>query len=117
MRRHNRRLWRAYKLKEMVRAIYHAGSLADAAAWLRAAIVAAVRSRLHPFEKLAVTLRQHRKGILAAVEHRLSNSRLEGLNRRLALLNHRAAGFHSPAAFIAIAMLCVGGFKPVLPHQ
>lgn len=33
------------------------------------------------------------------------------------LSNHRAAGFHSVAAFIAMAMLCVGGFAPVLPHQ
>lgn len=25
-------------------------------------------------------------------------------------------GFHSAAAFIAMAMLCVGGFKPALPQ-
>ena len=76
----------------------------------------AARSRLRPFQALARTLRQHRKEILVAVWYGISNSPLEALNSRLALLNHRAAGFHSAAAFIALAMLCVGGFTPALPH-
>lgn len=114
VRRHNARLWRGYEIKEMVRAVY--GRPADAAAWLDAAIRRAARSRLKPLCSLATTLRQHRRGILAAVEHGLSNSPLEALNSRLALINHRASGFHSAAAFIALAMLCVGGFKPPLPH-
>lgn len=116
VRRHNARLWRAYEIKEMVRAIY-GEPLAGAAAWLDGAIRRSLRSRLAPFKKLGLTLRQYRAGILGAVEHGLSNGRLEGLNSRLALINHRAAGFHSASAFIALAMLCVGGFTPVLPHQ
>jgi transposase len=76
----------------------------------------AVRSRLRPFRALATTLRQYRSAILAAVEYGLSKSPLEALNSRLAIINHRAAGFHSAQAFIALAMLCVGGFKPALPQ-
>lgn len=102
--------------KELVRAI-SGEPLAQATTRLDAAIRRSRRSRLAPFKKLGLTLRRHRDGILAAVEHGLSNGRLEGLNSRLALINHRAAGFHSASAFIALAMLCVGGFKPVLPHQ
>ena len=116
IRRHNARLWRGYEIKELVRAIY-ASPPDEAAVWLDGAIRRAARSRLTPFRSLAATLRQYRAGILGAVEHGLSNSPLEALNSRLALINHRAAGFHSAAAFIALAMLCVGGFKPVLPHQ
>lgn len=116
VRRHNARLWRGYEIKEMVRAVY-ASPPEDAASWLDGAIRRAARSRLRPFKVLAQTLRQYRDAILAAVEHGLSNSPLEALNSRLALLNHRAAGFHSAAAFIALAMLCVGGFKPALPQQ
>lgn len=116
VRRGNARLWRAYEIKELVRAIY-GEPLAQATKWLDAAIRRSRRSRLAPFKKLGLTLRRYREGILAAVEHGLSNSRLEGLNSRLALINHRASGFHSAAAFIALAMLCVGGFTPVLPHQ
>ncbi len=112
--RHNRRLWRGYEIKEMVRAVYERP--AEAAAWLDGAIRRAARSRLNPFQVLARTLRQYRAAILAAVEHGLSNSPLEALNSRLALINHRASGFHSAAAFIALAMLCAGGFMPMLPH-
>ena len=115
VRRHNARLWRGYEIKEMVRAVYSSGP-GEAARWLDGAIRRAARSRLRAFQVLARTLRQYRDPILAAVEHGLSNSPLEALNSRLALLNHRAAGFHSAAAFIALAMLCVGGFKPPLPH-
>jgi transposase len=114
VRRHNARLWRGYEIKEMVRAVY--GRPDEAATWLDGAIRRAARSRLRAFQALARTLRQYRDPIIAAVEHGLSNSPLEALNSRLALLNHRAAGFHSAAAFIALAMLCVGGFKPALPQ-
>lgn len=117
VRRHNHRLWRGYEIKETVRAIYGASTVIEASIWLRAAINAARRSRLRPFRTLAETLHQHQDGILAAVRHRLSNSRLEGLNSRLALINHRASGFHSVGAFMALALLCTGGFKPALPHQ
>jgi len=117
VRRHNARLWRGYEIKEMVRAIYGARTPVEAEIWLRAAIGAARRSRLRPFGTLANTLRQHQAGILAAVRHGLSNSRLEGLNSRLALINHRASGFHSVGAFMALALLCTGGFEPALPHQ
>ncbi len=115
VRRGNARLWRPYEIKEMVRAIY-GEPLAQATKWLDDAIRRSRRSRLAPFKKLGLTLRRYRDGILAAVEHGLSNGRLEGLNSRLALINHRASSFPSAKAFIAPAMLCVGGFTPALPH-
>lgn len=117
VRRHNDRLWRGYEIKELVRAVYGEGTVAEATNWLDDAIRRARRSRLDPFKKLGATLRQYKEGILAAVRLGLSNSKLEGLNSRLALVNHRASGFHSVKAFIAMALLCVGGFHPVLPHQ
>lgn len=46
----------------------------------------------------------------------LSESKLEELNSRLAPVNNRASGFHSVEAFIAMVLLCVGGFSPILPH-
>lgn len=117
VRRHNDRLWRGYEIKELVRAIYGEGTIDEATTWLEDAIRRARRSRLGPFKKLGATLRQYQDGILAAVRLGLSNSKLEGLNSRLALVNHRASGFHSVEAFIAMALLCVGGFTPILPHQ
>ncbi len=109
-------LYRAYLLKEALRAVYRAAPrrapalLDDWLAW-------ASRSRLEPFVKLARTVRLHRAGILAAIEHGLSNARLEGINNRVRLLSHRAFGFHSANALLALVYLCCGGVHVPLPHE
>ncbi len=36
------------------------------------------------------TIRKHKTGVLSAIEHGLSNGRLEGLNSKIRLLSHRA---------------------------
>jgi transposase len=65
--------------------------------------------------KLSQTIRTHRDQILAAVELGLSNAKLEGLNSKIRLINHRGYGHHTPAALIAMIYLCAGGITIVLP--
>ena len=60
---------------------------------------------------------QHRQGILAAIEHGLSNGRLEGLNNKVRLLSHRAFGFHSAEALLALVYLCCSGIELELPSD
>jgi transposase len=110
----NARLYRAYLLKEQLRQIYrcapaHAEQLLDGwLAWAR-------RSRLPAFVKLARTIREQRSGILAAIQHGLSNARIEQINTQIRLIARRAFGFHSPAPLIALAMLKLAGLCPALP--
>lgn len=113
--RANRPLYRAYLLKETLRAVYSAPHMAKAklAAWL----AWASRSRLRPFVKLARTIRAHEDGILAAIEHGLSNGRLEGLNNKIRLISHRAFGFHSAPALLALVYLCCAGIRVPLPSD
>ncbi len=42
----------------------------------------------------------------------LSNSKLELLNSKIRLINHRGYGHHSAAALIAMIYLCCGGLTP-----
>jgi transposase len=112
----NRRLYRAYLLKEQLRQVYrvpiqHAGALLDA--WL----AWAQRSRLKPFTKLAATITEHRPGIQAAIDHGLSNARVEAANTTIRLITRRAFGFHSADALIALAMLTLGRLCPPLPGR
>ena len=44
---------------------------------------------------LSKTVRDNRDRILAAIELGLSNSKLEGLNSKIRLINHRGYGHHS----------------------
>jgi transposase len=55
--------------------------------------------------------------VLAAVELGLSNGRLEALNSKVRLISHRAYGFHSANALIAMIYLCCGGIHIALPHR
>jgi transposase len=106
VQRHNRRLYRAFLLKEQLRLLYHLDDPAGAPEHLAAWLAWASRSRLEPFVRLARTIRRHRDGILAAIRLGLSNGRLEGLNSKIRLLSHRSFGFHSADPLVALIYLC-----------
>lgn len=82
IRRSGGAVWRAYKGKEALRAIF-AGDLPEpeVAVLLDRWCGWAQRSRLPAFVKLGRTIRAHRDGILAAIRLGLSNGRVEGRTR------------------------------------
>jgi transposase len=111
----NARLYRAYLLKEQLRQIYRLP--AEAATRLLDEWIAwARRCRLPSFVKLARTITAQRAGIVAAIEHGLSNARVEAINTQIRMITRRAYGFHSPGALIALAMLSLAGLCPPLPR-
>jgi transposase len=111
-------IWRAYEMKEQFRAIF-AGDLTrdEAAVLLDRWCGRAQRSRLAPFVKVARTMRHRRDLILNAVEHGISNGRVEGLNTKVRLIVRRAYGFHSADAALALVMLGAGPINLTLPHE
>jgi transposase len=113
---HNRRLYRAFLLREELRLLYHLPNPELAPPHLDAWLAWASRSKLKPFVRLARTLREHRDGILAAIRLGLSNGRLEGLNSKIRLIRHRSFGFHSPEPPIALVYLCCAGITIDLPR-
>ena len=118
LRRRGGDLWRAYSLKEALRAVF-AGDLdeAEVAHLLDRYCSRASRSGLKPFVTLAQTIRKHRAGILAAVRLGVNNARHEALNRRVRMIVNRAYGFHSAKAAIALVMLTLGPIEHVLPRE
>jgi transposase len=111
----NARLYRAYLLKEQLRQIYRLPAQA-AIRLLDEWIAWARRCRLPSFVKLARTITAQRKGIVAAIEHGLSNARVEAINTQIRMITRRAYGFHSAGALIALAMLSLAGLCPPLPR-
>lgn len=112
----NRHLYRAYLLKEQLRAVFQvkgqAGRelLAGLIAWAR-------RSQLPGFIALAKTLKRFQQLIWNTLIHSMSNAQSEATNTHLRALTRRAYGFHSPEALIAMAMLTRGGLCPPLPGR
>ena len=111
----NKPLYRGYLLKEQLRQIYRLPA-DPAIALLDEWIAWARRCRLTSFIKLAKTITKQRAGIVAAIEHGLSNARVEAINTQIRMLTRRAFGFHSPDALIALAMLSLSGLCPPLPR-
>jgi len=114
--RTNKRMYRAFLLLGELRYLYRLPK-DEAAARLDAWLAWASRSKLRPFVKLARTIRQHKQGVLAAIELDISNGRLEALNSRVRLISHRAHGFHSADALIAMVYLCCAGITITLPQR
>jgi transposase len=111
----NRPLYQAYLLKEQLRAVYQLPDPGQAPALLDDWLQAADDSGLPPFQQLARSLAGFRDGILAAIRLGLTNGRLEGLNSKVRLISHRAYGFHSAQALIALVYLCCAGIDLTLP--
>ncbi len=115
LRRSRSVLYRCWQLKEGIRDLYRLADPTDAAIHLDWWLAWACRSRIPAFVTLSRTVRTNRDRILAAVELGLSNSKLEGLNSKIRLINHRGYGHHSAAAIIAMIYLCCGGIDVQLP--
>jgi transposase len=112
----NKSMYRAFLLLGELRYLYRLPK-DEAAQRLDAWLAWASRSKLKPFVKLARTIRTHKAGVLAAIELGISNGRLEALDSRVRLISHRAHGFHSPDALIAMIYLCCAGIQIPLPHR
>jgi transposase len=84
-------VWRAYTLKEALRAIFAPGlTIDDIAVLIDRFLSKAARSRLEPFIRLGQTIRKHRDGILAAIRLKINQGRTEALNNKVRLITRRA---------------------------
>jgi transposase len=110
-------LYRCWQLKEGLRDLFRLARPSDARQLLDGWLAWACRCRIPAFVKLSATVRANHERILATVELGLANSRLEGLNSKIRLINHRGYGHHSAAALIAMIYLCCGGITVNLPFR
>lgn len=115
--RTNKRLYRAYLLKESLAKGLDYRQRQRAEQHLKGWAQWAARSKLKPFVKLSRTIRSFKEGILAYTSTGLSNGLVEGLNNKIRLITRRAFGFHSAEALTAMIHLCCGGLAltPALP--
>lgn len=110
----NRRMFRAWQLKEELRDIFGMHLLSARRAlddWL----VYASRSKLAPFVNLARTIRRYRASIEATIEWRLTNGIAESNNAAIGRIRTNARGFHDPKNFITMIMLERAALSPDLP--
>ncbi|MFT3887077.1 MAG: ISL3 family transposase [Arachnia sp.] len=110
------RLYRAYLLKEGLRAVFKI-PLEAARDALEGWLKWARRCRIPAFVALARKITKHRDRILAAIEHGLSNALIESTNTKIRLITRVAFGFKTADPLIALAMLTLGPHRPALPGR
>ena len=112
----NRRLYRAYLLKEELRLVIRLKGeegIKLLAHWLNWAS----HCRIDAFVNLARKVRRHRVAIEESLRSGTSNALVESTNTKIRVLTRVAFGFRSPDALIAMAMLALGGVCPDLPGR
>jgi transposase len=110
-------LWRAWELKEEFRALFQTVEPNDADSYLTWWIAQARNSGIGPMVTLARRIQNHFDGIVATVHWGISNSRLEGINSKIRLINRRGHGHPNPKHLAAMIHLCLGGITLDLPTQ
>jgi transposase len=112
----NRRIYRAWRLKDEFERFWVYQAPWAAERFLKSWTTSALRSRLDPFRKFVRTLRKHLDGVLAFVSTGgLTNAVAEGLNRIARMINNRASGFRSLDAFTDMIFLTIGDVD--IPEQ
>ena len=109
----NRRLQRAYVLKEDFEAFYASEDSKDAARFLKAWTRRCKQSRLEPFLALAKRLNRWADGILSYFTHRITNGISEGINNLIKVIKRRAYGFIDFHYFTLKILDATGALPPL----
>jgi transposase len=108
LRNSNRRIHRAWVLKDEFEHFWNYRYRASAEKFLKRWITAALRSRIPSLRKFVGTLRNHFENILAFVDRNLTNAVGEGLNRIVKIVKNRASGYRNLDSFADLIYLTVG---------
>jgi transposase len=108
LRNANRRIHRAWVLKDEFEHFWNYSYRGAAEKFLRRWITAALRSRIPSLRQFVATLRNHFDNILAFVDRNLTNAVGEGLNRIVKIIKNRASGYRNLESFADMIYLTIG---------
>ena len=113
----DKRLHRAYRLKEELRLLLKCTTEEQAQGLLHHWTQWASRCRIPEFVELARKIKRHKTHILDTVREKLSNARVESTNNRIKLIIRKAYGFRNVDNMISMAMLVCSPLRIPLPHR
>lgn len=108
LRNSNRRIHRAWVLKDEFERIWNYSYRASAEKFLKRWITAALRSRIPSLRQFVGTVRNHFDNIVAFTDRNLTNAVGEGLNRIVKIVKNRASGYRNLDNFADMIFLTVG---------
>lgn len=108
LRNSNRRIHRAWVLKDEFEHIWTYSYRGSAEKFLKRWITAALRSRIPSLRQFVGTVRNHFDNIVAFTDRNLTNAVGEGLNRIIKIVKNRASGYRNLDNFADMIFLTVG---------
>ncbi len=108
LRNSNRRIHRAWVLKDEFEHIWNYRYRASAEKFLKRWMTAALRSRIPSLRQFVTTLRNHFDNIVAFTDRNLTNAVGEGLNRIVKIIKNRASGYRNLDNFADMIFLTLG---------
>ena len=108
LRKGNRRIHRAWVLKDEFERFWDYKAPWAAERFIKRWSTTALKSRLEPIRSFVKTIRKHMDRILPYVQNPLTNAVAEGLNRIIKIVKNRASGFRTLEAFTDMIFLTVG---------
>ena len=108
LRNSNRRIHRAWVLKDEFEHFWNYNYVGSAENFLKTWMTAALKSRIPSLRKFVDTLKLHQENILSFIKRPLTNAVGEGLNRIIKIVKNRASGFRSLESFADLIFLSVG---------
>jgi len=108
LHRGNRRIHRAWVLKDEFEQFWDYKAPWAAERFLKRWMTTALKSRIEPIRKFVQTIKKHIGRIIPFIGSRLTNAIAEGLNRIIKIVKNRASGFRTLHAFTDMIFLTVG---------
>lgn len=108
LRHSNRRIHRAWVLKDEFEHFWNYCYAASAERFLKHWMTSALKSRIPSLRTFVGTLRKHFDHIVSFIQRPLTNAVGEGINRIIKIVKNRASGFRNLHSFSDLIFLTVG---------
>ena len=113
----NNRLYRAYRMKEMLRLILKIKDVDEAETTLNRWLWWASHSRIPAFKELYEKIKRHKQHILNAIRLGMSNARIEATNKKIKLIIRKAYGFRNIQNMLDMVYLVCSDLRVPLPNR
>lgn len=111
------RLFRAWELKEDLRAVYQTKDIAQAEILLDDWLHRAAYCKIPKVVEVEKKIRRRRDDILRSISLNISNARVESINNKIKVTVKMGYGFRNTDNLVALLMLRCSDIKPQLPWK
>ncbi len=113
----NRKLYRAYQLKEELRMLLKISDVDEAEEALKSWLWRTSHSRINSIKELSEKIRRHKDHILNTIKLKLNSAKVESMNNQIKLIIRRSFGFRNIQNMLDMIYLCCSNLNIPLPNR